>query len=256
MNVVIIGAGNLATNLSFALRNAGFNIVQVYSRTYQSAELLANKLSASFTNNIKEIEPHADLYIASLSDDSLLDIIQQVNFSPSLLVHTSGSLPMDLLKKYAKDYGVIYPLQTFTKNKISDFKTIPICIEANNKDTEKKLIEISNKISTQIHLFNSDQRSKIHLAAVFACNFTNHMYTIAEEILQKENVSLDILKPLLKETLSNALISSPLKAQTGPAMRNDIKIMTKHKEMLTYNPLFEKIYSFVSESIYKNKLGK
>lgn len=256
MKVVFIGAGNLATNLSLALKKAGFTIVQIYSRTAKSSEILAKKTNASFTNNIKKIQPDADLYIASITDDILSETLQKLTFTPTLLVHTSGSLPMNLLKNISTDYGVIYPLQTFTKNKISDFKKIPICIEANNKVIEKKLIKISGKISTQVHVFNSEQRGKIHLAAVFACNFTNHMYAVANEILKKEPLSFDLLIPLLKETLFNALESSPFDAQTGPAIRNDIKIMAKHNEMLSDYPLFKKIYSFVSESIYRSKLKK
>lgn len=251
MKIVFIGAGNLATNLSVALHNSGFTIEQIYSRTLKSAKTLANKFNSKFTNKISEIHTNADLYIISVTDDALIATLKQFKFTPGLLVHTSGSIQMNLLKLFAKNYGVIYPLQTFTKTIISDFKIIPLCIEANNKKTEKKLIEISEKISEKIHLFNSDQRTKIHLAAVFACNFSNHMYAIAAEILQKESISFEILKPLIKETLSNALKTAPKNAQTGPAKRNDIKIMKKHKEMLSDNPLFKKIYSFVSESIYE-----
>ena len=256
MKIVIIGAGNLATNLGYALTNSGFNIIQIYSRTKKSAELLAKKLNTTGTDNIKQINSDADLYIISIPDDSLSDVLTQLTFSPKILIHTSGSLPLAMLKNYAKNIGVIYPLQTFIKNKISEFGKIPLCIEANNKRTEKTLIKISEQLSSSIYLYNSEQRSVIHLAAVFSCNFTNHMYSIAENILSKESIPLKILQPLLTNTLSNAFANSPAKNQTGPAIRNDLKIMAKHKEMLKENPIFEKIYSFVSESIYKHKLRK
>lgn len=253
MKIVFIGAGNLATSLAMSLKKNGFEISQVYSRTKRSAVALANLTGSEFTNSVKNIRKDGNLYITALSDNAIIPVLDRLTFTPALLVHTSGSTDMNVLKKYAEKFGVIYPVQTFKKNKITGLHDTPFCIEAGDRDTEKKLAALVRKISCNVRVTTSGQRLKIHLAAVFACNFTNHMFTVADNILKEENISFTILKPLIEETMDNAYLFSPVNAQTGPAVRNDRLILDKHKEMLGKNTLPEKIYRFVSKSILNSK---
>lgn len=256
MKIVFIGAGNLATNLCIALKNSGCSIIQIYSRTKKSAKILAKHTKSDFTNSVEDIKIDADIYIISVSDKAMVSTLNKLKFSPSLLVHTSGSTDMKILKKYTSNFGVIYPLQTLNKNKIINLKNVPICIEGCNKNIEEILEEIAKRISDNVQIYTSAQRAKIHLAAVFASNFTNHMYAIANGILQSEKINFAILKSLIEETKNNAFLIGPVAAQTGPANRNDKIIMNKQKEMLSENPLIEKIYSFVSKSIAESNIHK
>jgi predicted short-subunit dehydrogenase-like oxidoreductase (DUF2520 family) len=159
---------------------------------------------------------------------------------------------MDILKSAAKNYGVFYPLQTFSKNKKADFKTIPICLEANNTSTLKVIQSLGKSISNNVRTINSEQRKVVHLSAVFACNFTNHFYAIASDILASKKLSLDILKPLIEETANKIKNNSPAKMQTGPAIRGDKKTMNAHLKLLE-NKEYKKLYKLMSESIMKLK---
>lgn len=249
--VVILGAGNLATQLSLALHENGIEILQVYSRTIESAGALALKVNASFTNSIKDIEREADLFIFALSDKALQPILDELSIPVGKVVHTAGSIPADIFENYAEDYGVFYPLQTFSKQRKVDFSDIPICIESNNMEFHEDLIALAQRISKSVHVINSDQRKQLHLAAVFTCNFANHMYSIGQELLAEKEVDFELLKPLIIETAHKVLQLDPVLAQTGPAIRFDEEIMSSHEKALKNTPDFQKMYRFVSESIYK-----
>jgi predicted short-subunit dehydrogenase-like oxidoreductase (DUF2520 family) len=247
-NIILIGAGNVATQLGIALHDAGYRISQVYSRSKSSATLLSKKLKASPVTDLKKLDTDAAIYIIAVKDDAIESIAKQLKLKDKILVHTSGSVSMDVLKKASKNYGVFYPLQTFTKNKKVDFKSVPVCIEGNNKATATTLQYFAKSISSNVQIINSEHRKVIHLAAVFACNFSNHMYAIADEILKKNKLSLDILKPLIAETADKIKDTSPVKAQTGPAVRGDKKTMEKHLKMLGDKKLKE-MYKIISKSI-------
>lgn len=254
--IVILGAGNLATQLSLALYENGLEVIQVYSRTMESAEALAKKINAKATNSLQDIIPNADLYIFALSDKALQPVLDGIPFSIEKLVHTAGSIPMDIFANYADNYGVFYPLQTFSKNRKVDFSNIPICIEANNEDLRNELLELGRKVSSNIHNISSEQRKQLHLAAVFTCNFANHMYSIGQELLSEKNVDFNLLQPLIKETAEKITELDPISAQTGPAVRFDEEIMNSHEKSLKDSPDFQKMYRFVSESIYKMHSSK
>ncbi|MBN2598792.1 MAG: DUF2520 domain-containing protein [Marinifilaceae bacterium] len=249
--VVMIGAGNLATQLSLALHEHGIEILQVYSRTVESAKVLAGKLDCSFTISVKKIEKNADLYIFAVSDKALQPILDKWSVPIGNSVHTAGSIPADIFDNYAEDYGVFYPLQTFSKERKVDFSNVPICIESNSLKLQADLIELAGQISNSAHLVNSEQRKQLHLAAVFTCNFTNHMYSIGQKLLAEKDVDYELLKPLILETAQKALQLDPVSAQTGPAVRFDEEIMCAHEKALKDSPVFQKLYRFVSESIYK-----
>jgi len=180
-------------------------------------------------------------------------LAKELNFKDKLVVHTSGSLPMDVLKEVSSNFGVFYPLQTFSKSRKADFKSIPICIEANTADNENHLVDLGTSISGNVQHINSEERKILHLAAVFACNFPNYMYTIAEQILARNKLDFNFLKPLIEETAAKVQTIDPHNAQTGPAKRGDKIIMNQHLELLKDSPGFKDIYKLISSEILKNQ---
>lgn len=250
-NIVFIGAGNLATHLALALKKAGFNIAQVYSRTQLSAETLAKQVGADACTDYSEVSRDADIYIFALSDKALPSALEALQLKDKRMVHTAGSLPLSIFDDYATTYGVFYPLQTFSKAREVDFSKIPICIEANKPELETELMGIGKIISNSVQLLSSKQRKQLHMAAVFTCNFTNHMYHIGQELLQDQNINLDLLNPLIMETAEKVQELSAKEAQTGPAIRFDEDVIKAHEESLNMHPDFQKLYRFVSESIYR-----
>jgi len=249
-DIVILGAGNVATHLAKNLHAKGFRILQVYSRSESSAAQLAGKLKIPFTTNIKHINKEADIYIYALKDSALPDVIKEINLPNALHIHTAGSVSMRIFKDAGENYGVMYPLQTFSKNKEVDFSTIPVFIEGNNKNTIEKIQSIAKLLTANVYIVNSDQRKRIHLAAVFACNFSNFMYSIAEEILIDSNLPFDVLKPLIIETAEKVKTLSPTEAQTGPAVRFDDNIISKHMSLLNDKPQYKNLYREISMLIH------
>ena len=247
--VVIIGAGNLATRVSLELHNKGVEILQVYSRTVTSALTLARMLGCNYVTKSEKIIPDADIYLISVSDMAVTELLTKVNFNNKLVAHTAGSIPLNELKEFSENYGVFYPLQTFSKFRDVNFSKIPFCIEANNKENEELLVELASMISKDVRVINSEQRKQLHLAAVFASNFVNHMYAVASELIQDKDLPFDILLPLITETASKVKSMTPRAAQTGPALRLDRNIMQEHLTMLNGNPKLKKLYTQVSESI-------
>ena len=250
MKVVFVGAGNLATRLSLEMRKAGMDIVQVYSHTEEHAQLLAESLRCSWTVSLDAIVDNADLYVFALKDAVLKDVISRVKPNDGLWVHTAGSMPVSVFEGYVARYGVIYPLQTFSKNREVDFKRIPFFLEVNSPDDERILGDVAKAISCDVRFLSSEKRKSIHLAAVFACNFTNHIYALAAKLLEKEEIPGEVLLPLIDETAAKVHEMSPLEAQTGPAIRYDVNVINKHMEMLD-DPDVREIYKLLSQSIHK-----
>jgi len=255
MKVVLIGAGNVATHLSTALRKAGYRILQVYSRSIESAKTLAQNLNCSFTIDYSEIREDADFYIFALKDDALPDAIAGITPNDGLWIHTSGSVPIDVFKGYAKRYGVMYPLQTFSKERYQDFNNVPIFVEGVGEDEEFAVHQIASSISSCVSFLSSEKRKYLHLAAVFACNFTNHLYSLAWDILEKQDINPSVLLPLIDETAAKVHVMRPDTAQTGPAVRFDTNIIAKHLSMLD-DKLSEDIYNLISESIHYKAITK
>jgi predicted short-subunit dehydrogenase-like oxidoreductase (DUF2520 family) len=249
-NIVFIGAGNVADVLAQAFVRAGLKVSQVYSRTYNNAVYLANKVGAEPLSEINNIID-ADLYLFCVSDSAIQLILEQRNWQDKFLVHTAGSVPLDIFKPFSNKYGVIYPLQTFTKDRLVNVAQIPLFIEASSQAGVDELKSIMSIVFENIMFTSSDQRQKIHLAGVFANNFANYMFTIATEILQNEFLPIEFLKPLMEETFQKASDMGSIKAQTGPAIRNNKEIIQKHSELLASHSDWQKIYTFVTESIQK-----
>ena len=247
--VVFIGAGNVATHLSQAMQNAGYHIRQVYSRSIDNAKILAELLKCSYTNDIKNVNSNADLYIFSLADDALPAAVAAMPQNNGLWIHTAGSVPLDVFCGYTKRYGVMYPLQTFSKQRKIDFSKVPLFIEANTPDEEDMLYDVAGCLSNHVIRITSEKRKYLHLAAVFACTFSNHLYTLAAQILGKQGVDWRLFQPLIIESTHKLYDMSPVQAQTGPAVRDDHTIMEQHLSMLE-DEYMRKIYSLISESIH------
>ena len=246
-NITFIGAGNVATILSYELKQKGYNIVEIWSKTENSAKNLSEKLSCDYTTKLDDLKA-CDLFIVSVKDEYTYEVIKNIPKLKIPIVHTSGSIGVDIFPN-KKNFGVFYPLQTFTKDVNLDFNNLPICIEANNKNLEKELVKIAKSISSNINLIDSIQRSKIHVSAVISCNFSNHMLSIAEHLMRKNNLDFNLLKPLIEHTFKKALIKSPKKVQTGPAIRKDYKTIQKHIDFLSDEKNISELYKKISNNI-------
>jgi predicted short-subunit dehydrogenase-like oxidoreductase (DUF2520 family) len=247
--IVLIGAGSVATHLGVAFLKTGRKIQQVYSRTEESAKHLSERLNAESTSDMNKIYREADLYLISVADGAVEEIAGKLQLDKKLIVHTSGSLPMDILSKSTKNYGVLYPLQTFSKTREADLSIVPICIEANSADNLQKIEQLAKELSAKVVVVDSEKRKIIHLAAVFACNFSNFMYDISDKILEDNNLDFELLRPLILETAIKVQEFKPGKVQTGPAIRGDEEILKKHVRLLKEYPEYQKIYDMLSEGI-------
>lgn len=252
--VVLIGAGNLATNLGHALFRANISIVQVFSRTRQSAKQLANALHTSYTVNLNEVVNDADLYIVSIKDDALIERVSEIGAirSDGLFVHTAGSVPSHIWQGTVARYGVFYPMQTFSKERIVDFENLPLFLEASDSTVLASLKELAKCLSHQVYEADSLQRKYLHLSAVFACNFANHMYAISAELLEKHHLPFQVMLPLIDETARKVHALSPREAQTGPAVRYDKEIIAMQEDLLKDDVELKELYTRLSQRIHKH----
>lgn len=254
MRVVIIGAGNVATHLAIALDSV-CDVVQVYSYHLDNAKTLAQLLkNAEATDKISRLKSNADLYIISVKDDVISNIVNDIEFSTGLWVHTSGSVPVDVLKQKFDKCGVFYPLQTFSKGVEVDISEVPFFIEGSTPIVCEEIKGVASLLSNKIYDADSNQRKTIHVAAVFGCNFVNHLWMHADEILKLSGFDFEILRSLIKATLSKTEMISPYDGQTGPARRGDEKTMLAHEQILEEEKL--KIYRLLSESIMSSYSDK
>tara|TARA_R110002051_G_scaffold165130_2_gene235907 strand:- start:23590 stop:24354 length:765 start_codon:yes stop_codon:yes gene_type:complete len=251
ISVVIVGTGNVAQNLFFALEKASNVVIkQIVGRNENHFSFTNGKVST--TTDYKQTVT-ADIYILAISDDSISIVAQKLKHIKGIVVHTSGATSITALNEYDQP-GIFYPLQTFTKGKIISFAEIPICIEAKNTDELKLLRQLGNTLSNTVIVMDSEQRKKIHIAAVFVNNFTNYMYTIGKEICDENNLDFKLLHPLIKETAAKLDDLTPLEAQTGPAKRGDQNTLHNHLKLIKNNHQRE-LYTLLSNAI-KEKHGK
>ena len=248
-DVVIIGAGNVGCHLARKLHAANYNIVQVAGRREANVKSLAEDIGAEHTLEFDQVIKGQDLYIMALPDEIMEKVLTKLNLLDELIVHTSGSVSIDILEPYSENYGVLYPLQTFSRGREINIKEVPFLVEANRIDNEDLLVGLGNHLSDSVMVVDSVRRQYIHVAAVFASNFSNHMYDIARSVLEEQDLDFNLLAPLILETAAKATTLGPDRAQTGPARRQDVRIMKKHMEMLRDNPAAMEIYLRISESI-------
>ena len=253
-NLVCIGAGKLANHLMPALEREGYDIVQVYSRTPANAQSLAKKLhNATFTSDTSAIQQGADLYFFTIKDDAVDEMIRQTGYlenGKAIFVHTSGILPLEVIPFERR--GIFYPLQTFSAQHLVDWKKTPILITAEREEIDSSLTALAEKISDLVYQVEDKDRAILHLGAVFANNFTNHMLTLAEKICYEHQVSFEILKPIILETVKKAMEVGPANSQTGPAIRGDQHTIEKHLQLLDSHPQLQELYWKITESIVRN----
>ncbi len=250
--ISFIGSGNLAWHLAPAFDNAGFVVKEVFSRNARHAEALTERLyQAEVKASLDFSTSPSSIFIVAASDGAISDIAKEIILpEESWLVHTSGSVPLaDIQFAATPNVGVLYPLQTFTKTKKIDFKQTPIFIESINPETEIVLTNLAKAISNQVKKIGSEERKALHVAAVFASNFTNHMLTLSRQIMQQNSLEYDWLKPLITETIAKSLQLGPEAAQTGPAMRGDLDTLEKHLALLKDDPSLSEVYKIISQHI-------
>ena len=246
MQIVLIGSGNVAFHLAKAFTEAQIPISQIFGRNTTELQKISEQFSIpSSTETLAD----ADLYIISVSDSSIAEVSSLIKNKNVLVAHTSGSVSREALSgNYRK--SVFYPLQTFSKSKNLDYSKIPFFIDAENENDEEILKNLASKISKNVMLANDEKRKYIHLTAVFACNFVNHLYAIAKEISDSQGIPFDYFLPLIDETTQKIHELEPKLAQTGPAIRNDEKVLKLHESLLTDEEKL-KIYKTLNESIKK-----
>lgn len=252
-SLVIIGSGNVASHMAKAFKAAGLDIYGIYSRTFDSAKNLADELNVTTYKRIIDIPINADAYFFAVSDSALPEILKALPCFEGILMHSSGSVGLGIFAEKFKKTAVFYPLQTFSKAKKVDLSRVPILIEASDKEVLKSLQDLGYRISNTVKRADSLERKQLHLSAVFACNFSNYMFHIAQDLLSKDGLDFNLLKPLISETIEKLNSLSPAEAQTGPAIRDDIKTLNEHLEMLKYYPEYQSIYKLISDQIRKLK---
>jgi predicted short-subunit dehydrogenase-like oxidoreductase (DUF2520 family) len=253
MRITLIGSGNIATHLGAAFKNAGHRIVQVYSRDAQNAALLAYHIGAEAIDDLCNIDPGTDIFIIAVADSVIVEIATQLVSFDKIIAHTSGATDIQALLNITPKAGVFYPLQTFSKTKEVDFWSVPLCIEGADESITKTLTDLAQTISNKVYIITSAQRKTLHLAAVFACNFTNYLYGVGGQLLSEQSIPFDLLRPLILETAQKVQDHLPAEVQTGPATRNDQNTIFTHLQMLKDKPELEQLYKLLSQGIIKNE---
>ena len=238
-----------------ALNNSGHNILKVISRSGKNTERLAGILGCEYGNK-PVIPPASEVVIAAVNDDALYSLMKEINIPDNTVIaHTAGSVGLEVFERHITDFGVFYPLQTFTMGRDYDFHSIPLFIEANNKKSHSVLKSLALTVSEKVFDLSSEKRRYLHLAAVFVCNFVNHMYYAGKEITGMAGMEFNVLLPLLEETLEKVYELGPERSQTGPAIRNDKKTIEKHLDLLSFSPDLQKMYRVITGAIINKYTG-
>lgn len=249
MRVVIIGAGNVASVLGRRIKKAGHDIIQVVSRSWESAAALAAELGCHASNNFADIDKTGDLFLVALSDAALNELKGKMNVGDKIVVHTAGSVCKDVLKEVSINYGTLYPLQSLRKENPDESIVIPILIDAINDHSIRIINDFAISISPIVSYTQDEQRLKLHVGAVLTSNFANHLYCLALEFCEKEKVDFKLLQPLIEETAARLKSQSPCDMQTGPAARKDVLTLDKHLRLLTNHPKLRTLYLRMTDSI-------
>ena len=248
MNVVLIGSGNVATVLGKLIKKSGHTIIEIVSRNEARAKNLAATVNANYHTDLKQINTTAGIYIIAVADDAINDIAADLNLADKIVVHTAGSVLKDVLKDSSKNYGIFYPLQSLRKEN-EEIPVIPFLVDASNEETLHSLQQFAQSLSDKVAVADDAQRSKLHVAAVIASNFSNYIFTLTNDYCKKENIFFNILLPLIQETVSRLNDFAPADVQTGPAIRGDKNTMQKHLALLQEHPELKKLYEIMSEGI-------
>jgi predicted short-subunit dehydrogenase-like oxidoreductase (DUF2520 family) len=248
MKIVIIGSGNVATVLGRLLKKNKHEVIQVMSRHLEHAKLLADELGCSYTNYDGVTDMGADLYLVAITDGVLFDLNKSFSLGNKLIVHTAGSVTKDVLKDISTNYGILYPYQSLRKE-MGTIPEIPLLIDGNTNDATTLIEDFAKTISSIVKRTTDDERLKLHVAGVVVNNFTNHLYAVAEEFCQKENLDFKLLLPLIQSTAERIADHPPKDLQTGPAIRNDVFTLDKHLRILSTHPKLKYLYLKLTDSI-------
>ncbi len=245
-DIYIIGSGNVAWHITHAFSKHQLPIKGIWSRNTTTALQLSSSSGVSLLTK-NELKNREGIFFLIVNDSAIEEIASELYHQ--ILIHCAGSIPLSVLEKYTNQAGVFYPLQTFSVSRIINFSEVPILLESSNNVVGDYLVHICNKLSCNYHIFNSEQRLTVHIAAVFANNFSNLMLSFAQHYLSLNQINPELLHPLIQETFQKAIHQGPLKSQTGPAIRQDINTIKKHLTALENIPELKKFYSFVTEYI-------
>ena len=249
----MIGAGNVSTHISRHFHSAGHQISCIYSRTEAAAQRLASELGVPGTSNMEKVPLEADFFILCVTDHTVAEVAEQLRGRKGIWLHTAGALPMDVFQGITNEFGVLYPLQSLSKDRNIQKGHIPFLVEASSPQVLERITDLVHSISERVEEVDSHTRLKVHLAAVFANNFSNHMQLVAKEIMEEANLDPGLLGPLLEETFHKLKEMDAGSAQTGPAVRGDQETMNKHIELLKDHPEWEKLYTFISRDITRSR---
>ena len=248
MQIVIIGTGNVATVLGKLMVSKGHKVIEVVGRNQKSTNALAKILNAKGNNNFETISSEGDIYIIAVVDTAIEIIAQKLLLNNKLIVHTAGSVSINVLNKPLYKFGVLWPLQTLRKE-MKVIPEIPFVIDANNESTYATLLAFTKSLTDTVFRANDERRIKLHLAAVVVSNLTNHLYTLVDDYCQKETLDFKLLIPLIEETGRRIKSNAPMNVQTGPAARKDESTINSHIVLLKGYPILQKIYQMISDSI-------
>jgi predicted short-subunit dehydrogenase-like oxidoreductase (DUF2520 family) len=252
LKITVIGSGNVGFHLAQRLYECGYSICQVFSRTPTKSAHLAKLVKSNGISNLRDISLEADVYILAIHDDGIKIVTEEINFLGKynkVIAHTSGSVSSSIFETHFNNYGIFYPLQTFSTTKKVDFERLPFCIYGNNTSTQEILFQLAQSICPNVYLITDEQRAILHVTAVIVNNFSNYLYGIAHDICTDQNVPFDILKPLIYETVRKIDLSNPQDVQTGPAVRGDLDTIAKHIEFLKKYPDHQALYELISSGI-------
>jgi predicted short-subunit dehydrogenase-like oxidoreductase (DUF2520 family) len=250
--IAIAGSGNIAWHLAKGLKLQDYLVSGIWSRDYANAQALAGHCGSLACINLANLHENADLIIIAVSDKAIGEVVSGIGKYEGIVVHTAGSVPMDVLKDSFVNHGVFYPLQTFTKGTPVDLSEVPFFIESSSDEVLQSVKQVGLALSAKVYEADSHQRLLLHVAAVFACNYSNLMYIIGNEILKNSNLPQEVLHALITETARKATTGDPVNMQTGPARRNDTVTIDKHIEILASLPEYAELYRLLA-TIISNK---
>ncbi|SNR84905.1 Rossmann-like and DUF2520 domain-containing protein [Hymenobacter mucosus] len=252
--VVLLGAGRVAQHLAPALLAAGYHVAHIWSRSLASAQALAATVPGA-TAGATAALPAADVYILAVPDAAVPAVLTTMQFpSGALVAHTAGALPLSVFSACPQVRGgVVYPIQTFSPGRMIDWGQVPLCVEAAEAAGEATLLTLAQSLSHNVRLVDSAQRLRLHVGAVFACNFTNHLLGISHALLTEDKLPFELLAPLVRETVEKALEHPPFMVQTGPAARYDAPTLARHEQALAEQPGWLAIYKHLTASIQEKQ---
>ncbi len=255
--IALIGSGRLGSQIAPALEAAGHRVAEIYNPSAYSAERVAKKLyDGRLVDSLDFSDSSCNLFIIAVPDAAISQVASEIVLpDDAIIVHTSGATSLEVLEvTAAENYGIFWPLQSFSHNRPASFKGLPVFVEASNEFAEDALLALASSLGAEPLIVEEEERKTLHLAAVFASNFTNHMLTCAKAVLNQQNISLEHLQPLVEETVKKAFDIGPDEAQTGPAVREDYETIEEQTDRLSFDESLQRIYQALSQHIIQSRL--